>query len=101
MRFAFRNEKSNRALWATNTAPRQNSRNAGRISSIGGSAATERSSMPVRWVMNGGIGISGLTSAWNDPMRSPARYLTAPTSVILQSAGEPPVVSRSTTQNVT
>ena len=57
--------------------------------------------MPVRWVMNGGIGISGLTSAWNDPMRSPARYLTAPTSVIRQSAGEPPVVSRSTTQNVT
>ena len=71
------------------------------ISSIGGRPATRWSLMPVRCAMNGGIGTSGSTSAWNDPRRSPPRYFTAPTSVILQSRGEPPVVSRSTTQNVT
>lgn len=51
--------------------------------------------------MNGGIGISGSTSAWKEPTRSPPTTLTAPTSVIRLSVGDPPVVSRSTTLNVT
>lgn len=57
--------------------------------------------MPVRCVMNGGMGTPGFTSVSNTPIRSPPRYFTAPNSVTRESAGEPPVVSRSTTQNVT
>src|SRR5207245_2068940 len=43
----------------------------------------------------------GSTRVWNSPSTSPARTLTAPISVIALSVGEPPVVSRSTTTNVT
>ena len=68
---------------------------------MGGAAATSRSSSPVRWVMNGGMGAPGFTSVWNAPTGSPARYFTAPISVMLHDVGEPPVVSRSTAQNVT
>ena len=51
--------------------------------------------------MNGGIAVCGLTSVWNSPSTSPARTLTAPISVIIDPpSAEPPVVSRSTTQNV-
>ena len=70
-------------------------------SSMDGSRATRSSLMPVRCAMNGGMGSPGFTSAWKTPVRSPPRYLTAPTSVMRQSRGEPPVVSRSTTQKVT
>ena len=57
--------------------------------------------MPVSTVMNGGIGTPGFTSVWNVPRHSPPRYFTAPISVISHAAGEPPVVSRSTTTKVT
>src|SRR4051794_25346447 len=43
----------------------------------------------------------GSTRVWNSPSTSPPRTLTAPISVIALSVGEPPVVSRSTTTNVT
>jgi hypothetical protein len=43
----------------------------------------------------------GATSVSNTPIRSPPRYFTAPISVIRESAGDPPVVSRSTMQKVT
>ena len=52
-------------------------------------------------MIDGGIGTPGLTRVWNVPRHSPPRSLTAPTSVISQVAGDAPVVSRSTTQNVT
>ena len=97
----FTNEKSNRALCATNTPPSRNSARSGATASIGGWSATMRSSMPVRCVMNRGIGIPGSTSVENVPKHSPPRYLTAPTSVMALSRGEPPVVSRSTAQKVT
>src|SRR6266571_8111829 len=51
--------------------------------------------------MERGMATPGLTSEWNVPTRSPARYLTAPISVMASAFGEPPVVSRSTAQNVT
>src|SRR5712691_8481167 len=51
--------------------------------------------------MKRGIGVPGFTSEWKLPTRSPPRYLTAPTSVMAAEEGDPPVVSRSTAQNVT
>ena len=89
------------ALWATSTAPRANSRNAGSADSMRGASATIAVVMPVSDWMNGGIGRCGLTRVWNSPSTSPPRTLTAPISVIAESAGLPPVVSRSTTTNVT
>jgi hypothetical protein len=47
------------------------------------------------------MSLPGSTSVWNSPSTSPPRTLTAPISVIASSLGEPPVVSRSTTTNVT
>ena len=55
---------------------------------------------PVSSRMNAGTGWPGLTRVWNVPWTSPQRTLTAPTSVIAESTGEPPVVSRSTMQKV-
>src|SRR5262245_18770660 len=95
------NVKSNVALCATNTHPRANSTNDGNTHSTGGAPATARSSIPVRWVIWRGTGTCGFTSASNVPVRSPPRSLTAPTSVMRLSTGEPPVVSRSTTTNST
>ena len=66
-----------------------------------GAGATIVSVMPVRTAMNGGIGSPGLTSVWNSPSTSPPRTFTAPISVIAHDCGLPPVVSRSTTTNVT
>ncbi len=58
--------------------------------------------MPVSTAMKAGISVRGSTSVWNSPTTSPPRTLTAPISVIIDpAAAEPPVVSRSTTQNVT
>ncbi len=66
-----------------------------------GALATMASVMPVRTLMKGGIGAPGRTRVWNSPSTSPPRTLTAPTSVIDASWGDPPVVSRSTTTKVT
>ena len=97
-----RKPTSNGALWATRTHPCANSRNWGRTCSIGGEPATMESVIPVSTAMNAGIAWCGLTSVWNSPSTSPPRTLTAPTSVIIEpSLADPPVVSRSTTQNVT
>ena len=97
----FRKPMSNGALCATITQPWANSRNAGSTDSIRGDEATIELVMPVSTAMNGGIGSDGFTSVWNSPITSPARTFTAPISVIPDSPGAPPVVSRSTTQNVT
>ena len=59
-----------------------NSRSAGSTSSMPGAGRTIASVMPVSTVMNGGIGTPGFTSVSKVPRRSPARYFTAPISVI-------------------
>jgi len=87
-------------LWATQTVSRANSRNVGSTSASGGAGASIASVMPVSTVMNGGIGRPGLTSVPNSASSAPPRIFTAPISVIPQSPGVPPVVSRSTTTNV-
>ena len=78
-----------------------NSSSDGSTASIRGAGATRASVSPVSTVICGGIARPGLTSVWNVPRHSPPRTLTAPTSVIVSSARLPPVVSRSSTQNVT
>ncbi len=66
-----------------------------------GASATIVLLMPVSTAMNAGISVWGLTRVWNSPSTSPPRTLTAPISVIMEPpAADPPVVSRSTTQNV-
>ena len=57
--------------------------------------------MPVSALAAGEMGTPGSTSVWNVPSRSPARKRAAPTSVMAQSRADAPVVSRSSTQNVT
>ncbi len=57
--------------------------------------------MPVSTAMNGGMPPPGFTRVWNTPSTTPPRTRTAPNSVIADAAGEPPVVSRSTTTKVT
>ena len=57
--------------------------------------------MPVSAVTAGSTGAGASTKVWNVPRHSPARNRAAPTSVMAQVAAEAPVVSRSTTQNVT
>ena len=57
--------------------------------------------MPVRATMLGGTPVPGSTSVASSPIRSPPRTLTAPISVIASPCAEPPVVSRSSTTNVT
>ena len=97
-----RKPTSNGALWATRTVPAANSRKAGSAESMGGASTTIELLMPVSTAMKGGISVCGLTSVWNSPSTSPPRTLTAPISVIIDPASaEPPVVSRSTTVNVT
>ncbi len=81
--------------------PLAHSRNAGSTAGRAGAVATMASVIPVSTAMNGGTLHIGLTRVWNSPSRSPPRTLTAPISVIADSAGEPPVVSRSTTTKVT
>ncbi len=67
---------------------------------MSGLAATISSSMPVSSVTTGGIGRFGFTSVTKRSTTSPALIRTAPISVTFESPGEPPVVSRSTTQKV-
>ena len=97
----LRKPMSKPALWATRTLPAANSRNAGKALSMRGASATMPSVMPVRTEMKAGMGSAGLTRVWNSPRTSPPRTLTAPISVMPHCAGVPPVVSRSTTTNVT
>ena len=66
-----------------------------------GAVATMDDVMPVSRATKAGTGTPGSTSVWNSPSTSPPRTFTAPISVIPAPAGEPPVVSRSTTTNVT
>ncbi|TWH28922.1 hypothetical protein L600_003500000040 [Isoptericola variabilis J7] len=57
--------------------------------------------MPVSRATNAGTGWPGLTSDCSSPRTSPPRTFTAPISVMPESSVRPPVVSRSTTTNVT
>ncbi len=79
---ALRNAMSKPALCATSTEPEANSRNAGRTAATRGASATMWLLIPVRTVMNGGIGVLGRTRVWNSPSTWPARTFTAPISVI-------------------
>ncbi len=88
------------ALCATNTLSARKSSSIGTAAASRGASATIEEVMPVSTVMNAGMGCSGSTNVRNSPRTSPARTFTAPISVILPSVGLPPVVSRSTTQNV-
>ena len=92
---------SKRTLWPTSTVPAVNSRKDGSTAATGGAGSTMAVVMPVRTEMVGGTGRPGFTSVAKVPRHSPPRTLTAPISVIAQSMGDPPVVSRSTTQKVT
>src|SRR5690606_16675505 len=98
---ALRKPMSNGELCATSTQPRANARKAGSTFRMLGAWATIASVIPVSTAMKAGTGAPGLTRLWNSPSHSPPLTLTAPTSVIPASPGLPPVVSRSTTQNVT
>ena len=79
-----------------------------RNSSTDGSTAGSRGApviiavvMPVSATMFGGSPVPGSTSVASSPICSPPRTLTAPISVIASVRAEPPVVSRSSTTNVT
>ena len=92
---------SNPALCATSTEPAANSRNDGSTDPIAGAVATIDVVIPVSAEIWAGTGPPGFTRVWNSPSTSPPRTLTAPISVIAEDVGLPPVVSRSTTTNVT
>ena len=66
-----------------------------------GATATIESVIPVRTVTVGAMARPGLTSVANVPRLSPPRSLVAPISVIMSSTRSLPVVSMSSTQNVT
>ena len=91
------------ALWATSTAPRENSRNDGNTESILGASHTIAVVIPVSATICGGMLRPGSTSVASSPSTAPPRTLTAPISVIASwpsPVARPPVVSRSTTTNV-
>ena len=67
-----------------------------RTDAIGSASATMAGVMPVRDVMNGGIGREGFTREENSSTTALLRTRTAPISVI-SAAAPRPVVSRSTT----
>ncbi len=85
----------------TITASPTNSSRAGSTVSMRGAGSTIDWVMPVSTVISGGTATPGLTSVWKVPRHSPPQILTAPISVMPQDSAEPPVVSRSITQNVT
>ena len=91
------------ALWATSTAPQENSRNAGSTVSIVGASYTIAEVMPVSATICGGMSRPGSTRVASSPSTAPPRTLTAPISVMASASSpvaRPPVVSRSTTTNV-
>jgi hypothetical protein len=98
---ARRNPVSKGALWATSTAPAQNSSRLGSTVPILGAFITMAWVIPVSATTDGAIGPPGSTSVASSPSRSPQRTFTAPTSVIASALALPPVVSRSTTTKVT
>ena len=57
--------------------------------------------MPVSTVIAGGMSVPGFTRVANVPRHWPPRNFTAASSVTPPSTADPPVVSRSTTQNTT
>ncbi len=104
---ARRNPMSNPALWATSTAPLQNSRNEGRTASMRGASRTIAVVIPVSSTICGGMARPGSTRVASSPSTSPPRTLTAPISVMASypspgvlAVARPPVVSRSTTTKV-
>ena len=98
---ARRKPASNGALWATSTAPRRNSSSEGRTAGSCGAPAVMADVMPVSATMPAGTLVPGSTSVSSSPRSSPPRILTAPISVMESVPAEPPVVSRSSTTNVT
>ena len=73
---------SNRALWATSTAPRANSKNIGSTASMVGASHTIAVVMPVSCTICGGMLRCGSTRVANSPSTTPPRTLTAPISVM-------------------
>ena len=98
---ARRNPESNGALCATSTAPERNSSSDGSTAASGGAPLTIAVVMPVSATMFGGTPVPGSTSVASSPIRSPPRTFTAPISVMVSLVCAPPVVSRSSTTNVT
>ena len=88
-------------LWPTITASPTNSCNAGSTLSIRGALATIDCVMPVSTTTLGAIALPGLTRVAIVPKHSPPRTLTTPISVIRSPPRSVPVVSMSSTQNVT
>ena len=70
------------ALWATSTAPRENSRNDGSTESMVGALHTIVEVIPVSAMICGGMLRPGSTSVASSPRTMPPRTLTAPISVI-------------------
>ena len=85
------------ALCATRKHPLQNSKNAGRITSISGSFITISCVMLVSLVISSEILCLGFTKAENLSITFPPATFTAPISIILQFLGPNPVVSKSKT----
>ena len=99
---AERKFQSNRALCATNTRPTMCCASSPAISPNGGAFLTIASSIPVRCVMNGGIGRPGFTSDENASRTTPPFTNIAATSVTRSPAHALiPVVSTSTTRKET
>ena len=94
---ASRNDRSNRTLWPTMTAPWTNSSNEGSTLDTGGAPSTMSSVIPVSNEMRGGTPHPGRPATGTRPRIPhpgtwPPRSRSAPSVV-----GEPPVVSTSTT----
>lgn len=92
---------SKAALCATSTAPAANSRKLGSTAPTVGAPTSIAVVMPVSWAIIGGTPRPLSTSVASSPSTCPPRTLTAPTSVMASAPARPPVVSRSTTTNVT
>ena len=97
---ARRNPRSNLALWATSTAPRENSRNVDITAARAGAPTRSPGLMPVSRLICPGSGPSIETNVDNSARTAPPRTRTAPISVISSVPGLVPVVSRSTTTKV-
>ena len=88
-------------LCPTMTASPMNSWSVGSTVSTRGALATIECVIPVRTVTLGAIALPGFISVAIVPRHSPRRTLTTPISVIMSPPRSLPVVSMSSTQNVT